>query len=388
MYKQIFPAEIVQHTAEYQYAKNDKPFIYIYLSLMLLLLGFIIVLPLIHIDITTQGRGIIKTRLESSSIQTGTYGLVEHCWLREGQKVFKGDTLLILNTDNIKEQINHITKSIADNKIFINDLSKLILNKQKLQSPKYRQEFIQFQAKVQEYDIKLKLLKKDFAMSEHLFNEEVIAEMEFLQKKSAYETLLAEKKLFERQKINQWQAEKTNLEFENKELASNLTKQVKNEKQYVVTAPTTGTIFQTKGIQSGSFLSPGQVIAQISPDEEIIAECYISPSDIGFINMDQGVSFQIDAFNYNQWGLIEGKVIGISEDIISIDNSPVFKIQCQLAAKNLQLKSGHKGYLKKGMTLTGRFFLNERTLYQLLYDKMDDWLNPNLAKLKPIKGLA
>lgn len=381
MNKQIFPAEIIKNTIEYQYAKNNKPFNYIYLSLILLLLGFMISLPLIHVDITTQSRGIIKTCLESSAIQTGTYGLVEYSWLSEGQKVFKGDTLLILNTDNIKEQINHITKSIADNKVFINDLSSLIFNKQKLQSPKYSQELIQFQTKLEEYDIKLKLLKKEYATAEYLFNKEVIAEMEFLQKKSTYETLLAEKKLFERQKINQWQGEKTNLEFENKELSSNLTKQAKDKTQYVVTAPTSGTIYQTKGIQSGSFLSPGQIIAQISPDEEIIAECYISPSNIGYINMEQEVKFQIDAFNYNQWGLIEGKVSSISEDIISIDNTPVFKIQCQLSAKNLQLKSGHKGYLKKGMTLTGRFFMNERTLFQLLYDKMDDWLNPKTSQL-------
>lgn len=381
MNKQIFPAEIIKNTTEYQYAKNNQPFNYIYLSLIFLLLGIIIVLPLIHIDITTQGRGIIKTRLESSPIQTGTYGLVEHSWLSEGQKVFKGDTLLILNTDNIKEQINHISKSITDNTIFINDLSKLIVNKQNLQSPKYSQELIQFQAKVEEYDIKLELLKKEYATAEYLFCEEVIAEIEYQQKKSNYETLLAEKKLFERQKINQWQAEKTELEFQNKKLASDHTKQIKDKNQYVVTAPTSGTIFQTKGIQSGSFLSPGQTVAQISPDEEIIAECYISPSDIGFIKMGQAVNFQIDAFNYNQWGLIEGKVSGISEDIISIDNTPVFKIQCQLIAKNLQLKSGHKGYLKKGMTLTGRFFLSNRTLYQLLYDKMDDWLNPKTTQL-------
>ena len=30
------------------------------------------------------------------------------------------------------------------------------------------------------------------------------------------------------------------------------------------------------------------------------------------------------------------------------------------------------------MSFTARFMITERTLYELLYDKLDDWLNPNL----------
>jgi HlyD family secretion protein len=30
------------------------------------------------------------------------------------------------------------------------------------------------------------------------------------------------------------------------------------------------------------------------------------------------------------------------------------------------------------MTLQARFMVAERTLWQLLYDKVDDWMNPNL----------
>jgi HlyD family secretion protein len=30
------------------------------------------------------------------------------------------------------------------------------------------------------------------------------------------------------------------------------------------------------------------------------------------------------------------------------------------------------------MSLTARFNVTERTLFQLLYDKVDDWLNPRI----------
>jgi HlyD family secretion protein len=85
----------------------------------------------------------------------------------------------------------------------------------------------------------------------------------------------------------------------------------------------------------------------------------------------------LDAFNYNQWGLASGKVNEISKDIININEQPVFRVRCSLDTRFLQLKNGYRGNLKKGMTLTGRFYLTDRSLWQLLFDKIDDWMNPN-----------
>jgi len=36
---------------------------------------------------------------------------------------------------------------------------------------------------------------------------------------------------------------------------------------------------------------------------------------------------------------------------------------------------------KKGMTLQARFIVTKRSLWQLLYDKVDDWANPNIRNL-------
>ncbi len=44
----------------------------------------------------------------------------------------------------------------------------------------------------------------------------------------------------------------------------------------------------------------------------------------------------------------------------------------------LSLKNGYKGYLKKGMTVFARFVIAERTVMQLLVDKVDNWLRPGV----------
>jgi len=137
-------------------------------------------------------------------------------------------------------------------------------------------------------------------------------------------------------------------------------------------------LLQTAGIETGSFVIPGQELAKLSPHDDLIVECYVSPSSIGFLKKGQRVRFQFDAFDYNQWGLLEGEVYSISDDIVSVDNQPVFKVRCTLSRTFLTLRTGQKGYLRKGMTLTGRFVLTRRTLFQLLFDKVDDWLNPKI----------
>ncbi len=55
----------------------------------------------------------------------------------------------------------------------------------------------------------------------------------------------------------------------------------------------------------------------------------------------------------------------------------MFRVLCSLNQEFLTLKNGFKGQLKKGMLVNARFELTERSLFDLLYDKMDDWLNPS-----------
>jgi len=176
--------------------------------------------------------------------------------------------------------------------------------------------------------------------------------------------------------MNSWQATLTELENQFIDYENNVEQVLNNKRSYVITAPITGTLINTSSMNSGSFINAGTLLGEITPDTELIAECYISPKHIGLIDKEKEVTFQIDAFNYNQWGLASGKITKIGEDVEFIDNQPFYKIQCQLNERQLKLKNGYSRALGKGMTLNARFEITERTLFDLLYDRMDDWLNP------------
>lgn len=168
---------------------------------------------------------------------------------------------------------------------------------------------------------------------------------------------------------------------ENRKELINLNNQLNllNERldQFKIIAGVSGTLINIPPIGSGDFIYPNQKLGEISPDSTLIAVASLSPSDIAFIEKDQKVLFQVDAFNYHQWGLLEGTVLEISDDLSMISESEVaFKVICRLNGDKLRLKSGIEGEIKKGMTFNGRFVGARRSLFQLLHDKVDDWLNP------------
>jgi HlyD family secretion protein len=144
-----------------------------------------------------------------------------------------------------------------------------------------------------------------------------------------------------------------------------------------ILAPIDGEIIQCADCQAGSLVTAGQKIAEISPAGELIATCYVKPADIGFIHENQRVKIQVDAFNHNEWGLLPGSIVDISDDMI-LENGSVafFRIKCKPERNYLTLKNGYKAEIKKGMSLNTRIFVIKRNLFHLLFDKADKWFNP------------
>ena len=148
---------------------------------------------------------------------------------------------------------------------------------------------------------------------------------------------------------------------------------------YIIKAPVSGRLLNLSGVQQGNYMIQGQNIVEISADDNLLAECSVSPSDIGLIKKGQKVKFQLDAFNYNQWGLAEGTVVDIDQNLVTTENGQsFFRVKCTMDQTFLALRNGYKGEIQKGSTFTARFYLLDRTLWQLLFDRVDDWFNPNL----------
>ena len=211
-----------------------------------------------------------------------------------------------------------------------------------------------------------------------MYEKQVIAKAEY--EKYLYELQFANQALqsFVKQQKATWENQKQELEERVKNLEGGIEKIAIEEKNYTVLAPISGSIENFSGLQVGSFVNASQTIATLSPNDNLIVESTVSPNDIGLLKLHQKVKFQMDAFNYNQWGLLEGEIIDIDKNVTIQENQAFFKVRCSIKNSVLKLKSGYKTSISKGMTLTTRYIITRRSLYELLFDKMDDWLNPKI----------
>jgi hypothetical protein len=123
--------------------------------------------------------------------------------------------------------------------------------------------------------------------------------------------------------------------------------------------------------------SHGIIIKKELTNHNLIVECYVTPSELGFLQLNDVVEFQIDAFPHNQWGLASGKILHINYDLTMVENTPMFKVICSLNETSLFLSNSICGNLRKGMTLAARFSLTKRTIFQLLFDETGDRHQPS-----------
>ena len=376
----IFPKEIIENTAEVFKFKHTTRSKIIYSTLLISVIIAIIALPFIKVDIYTSAAGLVKPNVERVPISLINSGRVKYSIMKDNLEVREGDTILVIENKIIDEQLFFSDKQSEELAQYIQDLSYLISTGhpefQNLRSGKYKAAFLEFKQNLKEVETRLEQKETNYKRNKTLHEKGVIASAEYERITSDYEIAKSNVSSLQKQAVNNWQVELVNYRDALEELMSNKNQLIENKSQFYVTAPTSGTLLNTAQLRPGSFVSQGIQLAEISPNTDLIAECYISPSDIGLINPDKKVIFQVDAYNYNQWGLANGNITDISRDIVMIDQQPVFRIRCKIKEEFLQLKNGVKGEIKKGMTVNARFLLTERSLYNLLYDNVNDWLNP------------
>ena len=383
--KKIFPKEIIENTVQAHEFSHRTTSKIIYAIILIGIVSVLVALPFIKVKIYTSARGIIKPDKERVALHIMYSGKVSYLNMANNQKVEKGDTLLIVNNKSVNDKMNLVDFQIKKQKQYLEDLKYLIASKtirfNKVNTPKYQQEVIHYKEKLNELITRLDKITVDFRRNEILLKKGVISKVEFETIKFDYD--LAKNSLYQykKQQINQWQTSLSELESSLEESKNSKLQLKEDKKKYVLVAPISGYILGVKGIEIGSIVSLGTTLAEISPNSNLLVECYLPPSDIGLLQLNNHVNFQIDAYNYNQWGLATGKTTEIGNDIEFIDNQPIFKVRCKLENKFLALKNGHKGSLIKGLTLNARFELAERTLFDLLYDKVDDWMNPSVNQI-------
>ena len=375
----LLPNEWIENSIEtYIYQHTTKSQV-IYWVVLLAVTVTLVALPFIYVDISVQGSGVVRPVAEKAEITSSITEIVDSVFVKEGDQVNKGDVILRFRTNNSDYKINYQTSRLNDCSAQLADLAFLAKGErpERFSSPVRQQEYAYFIRKKQELETALAQAEKEYTRNRTLFEKKVISEEEYDSYYFKLKSQQNELASLVQSQLSTWQADQNTYRNTYNEMNSSLNQEIKDKDMYIVRSPVDGTVDQFSGVYRGSSIQAGQSLAVISPDSTLCLEVYVTPRNIGFMSVGMPVNVQVESFNYNEWGTIPGRVKDISSDFLTdSQGNSFYKVKCEMERDYLQLKNGRVGKLKKGMTVNAHFMVTRRSLFDLLYQKMDGWVNP------------
>jgi hemolysin D len=142
--------------------------------------------------------------------------------------------------------------------------------------------------------------------------------------------------------------------------------------QKIIRAPVTGTILQLPFKQPKSFIQTGQLVVQIAPQNaSTILKVQMPSENTGFLKTEMPVKIKFDAYPFQDYGVIEGKVQKVSPDskLVDVGNGKIeaFEIDVMLDRNYIQ-SQGKRIPLNLGQTATAEVIVRQRRLIDLILD--------------------
>lgn len=321
------------------------------LGLITLGSGGIIASSIIRIDEVITVTGQLKPTLGITEVKTPAGGLIRKVYKSEGDIIKKGELIVEFDTRKAEEEIKNATKQL-------NEIERQY-----------------------ESGLRAMLAKKSAIEMSLETNKQILKRMEILEKVGAIEqnTLLQQRdkvysmKVQIQEVVEQMVQNESNYARNKSELQARL-KQSKIQKQYEqVFATAEGVAFQIEASTNG-VLPIGETIMKIVPQKQLRGEVSITNKDIGFVKIGQKTQVRIDAFDFTQFGYINGKIESIGADVETPDEDNAmytFPVEIELEESFLEA-DGIKIPLKSGMSITANIKLREKRLIAVVSDLFND----------------
>jgi membrane fusion protein len=153
--------------------------------------------------------------------------------------------------------------------------------------------------------------------------------------------------------------------------------EISGRRAYVIRAPAAGRVSMLQATV-GQFAEPRRLQMEIVPDDSVLqAELFVPTRAIGFMQPGQEVRILYDAFPYQQFGTYRGKVLNISQTILTKSDTfgpvelrePAYRVTAGLDRPDVDAY-GKKIPLQADMLLRADIILEKRSLISWLLDPL------------------
>jgi len=133
---------------------------------------------------------------------------------------------------------------------------------------------------------------------------------------------------------------------------------------------------------AGTVAAPGTILMTIVPEgDALIAEVWVSNDDVGFVRAGQAAKLKLAAFQFQKYGLLEGRVLRVNADATEAPSANTrsdaltgrdrpmgplsFRALVELGSQEL-VADGRRHALQPGMQVAGEIHLGTRTVLEYL----------------------
>ncbi|WP_107805885.1 HlyD family efflux transporter periplasmic adaptor subunit [Nodularia spumigena] len=268
-------------------------------------------------------------------------------------------------------QVNRFQQLVNDGAVSANQVDQLKKEEQDSKRLYARAKSDVKQAKLRlaeetsRYEATMNQLQSDIKQAKHQLQAE----------KNSYQSLLQAGKLAVlkyQEQLKELERQVANLKAEIAQTKSKITSLKLQMQQRVVRSPVDGTIFDLPVTKPGEVVQVGQRIADIAPENtKIVLKANMPIQDSGFLNVGMPVKIKFDAFPFQEYGIIQGKVSRISPDS-KTTQTPAGNIETYELEITLEQQYIHNGAtripLTPGQTANAEVIVRQRRVIDFVLD--------------------
>ncbi|MCH7563390.1 MAG: HlyD family efflux transporter periplasmic adaptor subunit [Gemmatimonadetes bacterium] len=348
---------------------------------LLLIVGGLSALPLVTVDVYVSAAGVIRPTSEKHALTVAVDGVVEFASLEPAATVERDQVVLRIRARSTEAQQETLAADLAHTKRAIGDLTYLLsrsggwlAGKDRFETIAHLQQARELEARLDGIDVRIDAGRRELERLEVQLEGEIVTPVEVEVKQYELRRIHAQRALLLEEARSRWADALSSAQAQARQLGAQRAQLAQTRALHEVRSPVRGSLEEVVSLSPGSFVRAGTRLAVVSPDTDLVAEVWVPPSDMGFIRLGLPVLMRVHAFNPQEWGVLTGRVESIGGDVVDAGAGPVFRVRASIDRSFLELPTGHRGNLRKGMTFEARFLVARRSLFQLLRDRVHDWI--------------
>ena len=399
------------------------------LSIVTLILVVVLWASITELDNVVRGSGKTVSEAQNQLVQSSEPGVIRKRYVKEGDVVLKGDLLFDIDPVDAKAQLDQYQKKLAallikqirlkaevnsstpDFKQGLIDaaptsfstelaLFQARLNDLESKSAILNQREIQKQNEIQELKIKyetaqngINLIRREIETIEPLVKNGLAPETRLISLRrdeavmlgqansaassqnrvlSGLQEIKEQLKAAQQAYITSALTELSEVEAKINEISSLIPSLESRVERNTIRAPLDGVINQINYVTADAYVNTGDILLEMVPTgSDLIVETQIDPKDIGEIILGQDVKISLTAYDPSRYGRIDGKVLSISADAISDQQTgqKYYVVDVNIASKLFE-KDGSEVTVLPGMVASIDVLSGKRTILDYFWQPM------------------